>query len=138
MDHEQAKQVAERFVRAIEASDASGAAFAEDVFCDINVPEWRFQMQGVSAATAWLKDELPNGCRVLSWRSDPTADGVIVELEQRFDVDGVEQLSRNVHRLEVRDGEITEWTMYCTGVWSPETRERQAREAPMIRPDASL
>jgi hypothetical protein len=133
MDHEAAKQVAERFVRAIEASDA-GSAFAPDVFCDINVPEWRFQMEGPDAITEWLRSELPDGCRVPSWRSDPTADGVIVEIEQRFDADGAERSSRNIHRLDVRDGRITEWTMYCTGVWSPEARERQAREAPMIRP----
>lgn len=133
MDHEEAKKIAERFVRAIEASHASDV-FAEDAFCDINVPEWRFQMQGPAAITHWLRSELPDGCRVPSWRSDPTADGVIVELEQRFAVDGVEHSSRNVHRLDVRDGKVAEWTMYCTGVWSPELRDRQAREAPMVRP----
>jgi hypothetical protein len=133
MDHEAAKKVAESFVRAIEASDGAGA-FADDVFCDINVPEWRFQIQGVDAVTDWLRGELPDGCRVPSWRSDPTDTGAIVEIEQRWDADGVELLSRNIHRLEVRDGKIAEWTMYCSGVWSPELRERQAREAPMIRP----
>ena len=133
MDHEAAKKVAERFVRAIEASDALDV-FEEDAFCDINVPEWRFQMQGSAAITQWLRSELPDGCRVPSWRSDPTADGVIVELEQHFVADGVERSSRNIHRLEVRDGRVAEWAMYCTGVWSPELRERQAREAPMIRP----
>jgi hypothetical protein len=40
----------------------------------------------------------------------------------------------DLHRLDVRDGKITEWTMYGTGDWSSETRERQAREAPMFRP----
>jgi len=29
---------------------------------------------------------------------------------------------------------ITHWTMYCTGIWSFETQQRHAREAPMIRP----
>ena len=133
MDHEVGKKVAEAFVRALEASDA-GDVFADDVFCDINVPEWRFQMQGPDAITGWLRSELPNGCRVPSWRSDPTADGVIVEIDQHYERDGAEISSRNLHRLEVRDGKITEWTMYCTGEWTPQLRERQAREAPMIRP----
>jgi ketosteroid isomerase-like protein len=133
MDHESAKKIAEGFVRAMERSDAS-EVFAEDVFCDINVPEWRFQMQGVHAVAEWLRGEQPDGCRTASWRSDATSDGVVVEIDQRYDRDGTEISSRNLHRLEVRDGKITEWTMYCTGEWTPELRERQAREAPMLKP----
>lgn len=133
MDHEAAKRIADRFVRAIEASDASDV-FTEDAFCDINVPEWRFQMEGPAAITEWLRSELPDGCSVPSWRSDPTADGVVVELEQHFLTDGAERTSRNIHRLEIRGDRVAGWTMYCTGVWSPELRERHAREAPMVRP----
>jgi ketosteroid isomerase-like protein len=81
-----------------------------------------------------MKGELPHGSRVTSWRSDQTASGVLVEFEQSYDRDGEEISSRNLHRLEVRDGKITEWTMYCTGEWTPETRDRQANDAPMIRP----
>ncbi len=133
MDHEQAKKIAERFVAFVEAPEP-GDLFAEDVFADINVPEWRFQMQGPDDIIAWLKGDLPNGSRVASWRSDPMSSGALVEIEQHYVVEGEEISSRNLHRLEVRDGRITEWTMYCTGEWSPATRERQAREAPMIRP----
>lgn len=133
MDHEEAKRLAERFVGFVETSDP-GDLFADDVFADINVPEWRFQMQSPSALSEWLKSEQPNGSKVSSWRSDATLSGVVVELEQRYDVEGEQISSRNLHRLEVRDGRITEWTMYCTGEWSPATRERQTREAPMLRP----
>ena len=133
MDHEEAKKIAERFVRFCETNEPDGL-LADDVFCDINVPEWRFQMQGVRAVVEWLSGELPDGSRVPSWRSDPTASGVLVEVEQRYDRDGAEIMSRNLHRLEVRDGRVTEWTMYCTGEWSPELRERWGAEAPMIRP----
>lgn len=133
MDHEAAKKIAERFVRFVETNEPDGV-LADDVFTDINVPEWRFQLQGQEKVVEWLTGELPNGSRVSSWRSDPTGAGVIVEVEQRYEVNGAEILSRNLHRLEVREGRVTEWTMYCTGEWSPETQERQAREAPMIRP----
>jgi hypothetical protein len=133
MDHEDAKKIAERFVRFSETNDPAGV-LADDVFADINVPEWRFQLEGVDSVVEWVRSEAPNGTRIPSWRSDPTASGVVVEVDQRYDVDGREHFSRNLHRLEVRNGKITEWTMYCTGDWAPETQERQAREAPMIRP----
>jgi hypothetical protein len=64
MDHESAKKVAEAFVRDMESSGTG--IFADDVFCDINVPEWRFQMQGADAVREWLTGELPGGCRVPS------------------------------------------------------------------------
>jgi hypothetical protein len=128
MDHENAKKIAERFVRAMETNVTD--VFADDVFCDINVPEWRFQMQGGEAIREWLEGEQPHGCVVGSWASEPTASGVVVELEQRLG----DEISRNMHRLEVSDGKVTSWTMYCTGVWSLETQERQRRDAPMIRP----
>ena len=133
MDDEGAKQLADRFVRFLETADP-GDLFADEVFADINVPGWRFQMQGTDAIVEWMRGELPNGSRVPSWRSDPTGTGVLVEVEQRYDRDGEEISSRNLHRLEVRGGRVTDWTMYCTGEWSPALRERQAREAPMIRP----
>jgi len=133
VDHEEAKKLAERFVLFCETNEPDGV-FAPDVFCDINVPEWRFQLQGEQAVLDWMTSELPNGSWVPSWRSDPTPSGVVVEVEQHYDVDGREHLSRNLHRLEVRDGKVVSWTMYCTGDWSPETQERQAREAPMIKP----
>jgi hypothetical protein len=129
MDHETAKKIAEQFVQLIETNEP-GPVFADDVFCDINVPEWRFQLQGRDAVRDWLTGEQPDGSRVVSWRADATESGVLIEVEQRTG----EELSRNMHRLEFRDGKIVQWTMYCTGVWNVETQERQAREAPMIRP----
>jgi len=128
MDHEEAKKVAERFVRVVENNDVS--VFADDVFCDINVPEWRFQMRGPAAVKEWLDGEQPDGCHVPSWRADATESGVVVEIVQLLG----EELARNMHRLEVRDGKIAEWTMYCTGVWNAETQKRHAAEAPMLRP----
>jgi hypothetical protein len=129
MNNEDAKKVGERFVHVLETGDP-GDVFAADVFCDINVPEWRFQMQGPSAVREWLAGEQPDGSTITTWRADATESGLVVEAEQRIG----DILSRNIHRLEVRGGKIAEWTMYCTGEWSRETQERQAREAPMIRP----
>ena len=127
MNHEKAKRIAERFVRAMETNATD--VFADDVFCDINVPEWRFQMQGRDAVGEWLQGEQPDGCVVASWTSEPTASGVVVELEQAMGA----ELSRNLHRFEVTGDRISSWTMYCTGVWSADTQERHRAEAPMLR-----
>jgi hypothetical protein len=129
MDHEEAKRIGERFVRFVETNGGAGV-FDDEVFADINVPEWRFQMQGQDAIREWLQSEQPDGCAVTSWRADATEHGALVEVVQQLG----DQIARNLHRLEVRDGKIVEWTMYCTGVWSTETQEKQRREAPMIRP----
>lgn len=128
MDEATAKEIAEAFVATVE-TNLPAPSFADDVFCDINVPEWRFQMMGLAAIGDWLRSEQPDGCKVSTWSFEPTASGVLVEVEQHLG----EDISRNLHRLEVRDGKIVAWTMYCTGVWSPEVQERQRREAPMFR-----
>jgi hypothetical protein len=129
MGHEAGKKIGEAFVRTLETNEP-GDIFAEDVFCDINVPLWRFQLQGSAAIGEWLPNAQPDGSRVTSWDVEPTASGVVIEAEQRSG----DHISRNLHRLEVRDGKITAWTMYCTGDWDAETQERHKREAPMIRP----
>jgi hypothetical protein len=129
MEYDEAKTIGEVFVRAIE-TNVHSELFADDVFVDINIPEWRFQMQGAASIDEWLSAEQPNGSLVASWDVTPTADGVLVEIEQRYG----EELSRNMHRLEVREGKVVSWTMYCTGIWSAETQERHQREAPMFRP----
>ena len=129
MDHEEAKKVAEAFCRALETNEL-GDLFDDDVFCDINIPEWRFQVQGTAALRNWLPSAQPNGSRVASWECEPTASGVLIEVEQMYD----DVLSRNIHRIAVRNGKVTAWTLYCTGEWSAELQERQRREAPMIRP----
>lgn len=110
----------------------AGAGGSVKMSAPNDVPEWRFQMQGSDAISPWLNQAQPGGCTVASWRADATEHGAIVEIEQHLG----EEISRNIHRLDVRGGKIVEWTMYCTGNWSAETQETHRREAPMIRPDA--
>jgi hypothetical protein len=43
---------------------------------------------------------------------------------------------RSISMVTVHDGQISKVIHYCTGPWDEATRARQAREAPMLRPDA--
>ena len=105
--------------------------FAPDVFCDMNVPMWRFQLQGAEAFAAWVKDEAPHGSKVTLGRVRD--EGRSAAVETVMVTDGA--YSRNLWLLHAdADGRIDEVVLYCTGPWDQETIARQAREAPMIRP----
>ena len=41
---------------------------------------------------------------------------------------------RKIVLCEVRDGQISELTIYCSGDWDPELRARHAAEATLLRP----
>ena len=101
-----------------------------DVFCDMNVPMWRFQLQGAEALASWAKDESPNGSEVTLGRVRD--DGTSAVVETVMVTDGT--YSRNLWLLRADpEGLIDEVVLYCTGPWDEDTVARQAREAPMIR-----
>lgn len=109
--------------------------YAPDVLLDANVPFWRFQLQGRDAIVENFEQELAQagGAWVVGARPVRAPDAAVVELEARFPTTSGERLWREVHLVRARDGGIAEHTIYCTGVWDPDTIARQAREAPMVR-----
>lgn len=128
--------VADRIVACLEAVDHDGLAalYRPDALLDVNVPEWRYQLQGPAAIRQQFREEAVASPRVVGLRPTVTADGVVVELETRFDHEGEGRLWREVHIFHT-DGEMVwEHTVYCTGVWDADTIARQAVEAPMVRP----
>lgn len=112
-----------------------GDVLTDDVFLDGNPPLWRFQLQGIEAFTEWYRSYAPNGMdEVTVVRTVPTAAGFVAELTERVRDDGKEITSREIVLCTVRDGRISELTVYCTGDWDEELRARHAAEAPMLRP----
>ena len=113
-----------------------GDVLTDDVFLDGNPPLWRFQLQGIEAFAAWYKSYAPNGMdEVNVVRTVPTASGFVTELTERNRVDdGKEITGREIVLCTVRDGRISELTVYCSGDWDEELRARHAAEAPMLRP----
>ncbi len=133
IDQATAERLANRLAEVMRTFEA-GDLFAPDVFCDLNMPVWRFQLQGAEAFAAQLRsiNEGPSRSDIL--RTVPTDSGFVTEQEEWQDTpDGVVS-ARRIFLCEVRDGRITEVVVYCSGEWDEALRARHAVEAPMIRP----
>lgn len=111
-----------------------GDVLTEDVFLDGHPPQWRFQLQGRHDFDGWLKGYSPDGHDITVARTVPTATGFVTELLGRHVEDGEEITDRKILLCTVRDGQIAEMTVYCSGDWDSELRARHAAEAPIIRP----
>jgi hypothetical protein len=129
-----AEWLSARFHDAFTTFEAGEDAFTPDVFCDLNMPEWRFQLQGRDAFAAQLAriNEGPSRMEIL--RTVPTTAGFVTEHVEHQEVDGEDHSARRLVLCEVARGRIAEVTVYCTGEWDDELRARHAAEAPMIRP----
>jgi ketosteroid isomerase-like protein len=133
----QTTTVADRIVDAMRAADweAIAATYAPDVLLDVNLPTWRFQLQGREAAGRYFVEQTAGlaNLHLTSLQVQPTRDGVIVEEEMRFDGDDGEYLWRAVDLFRIDADTVVEHVQYCTGCWTPEQLARQAHEAPMVR-----
>jgi hypothetical protein len=128
--------VAERLVDAMRDADweAIAGTYAADVLLDMNLPTWRFQLQGKQAAGKYFVDQTA-GLRnlyLVSQRVHRTDEGIIIEEEMRFDGDDGEHLWRAVDIFRIVGDTVTHHTQYCTGCWTPAQIARQAQEAPMV------
>ncbi|MEX2394189.1 MAG: hypothetical protein WD826_06895 [Actinomycetota bacterium] len=128
-----AERLAERFAEVFRTNDPSDV-FAPDAFFDLNMPVWRFQIQGVEDFEAWARDFAPDGVEVSVLNTVPTISGFVTEHEVALTQDGERMTARKMWLCEVREGMITEATEYCSGGWDEALRRRHAVEAPMIRP----
>lgn len=134
IDAETAERLAKRFHAVFETFEASEEDFTPDAFFDLNMPVWRFQLQGPEAFAAQVEKINEGPARVDILRVVPTVSGFVTEHEEHQDVNGEDHSARRLWLCEVRDGRIAEVVGYCSGDWDPELRARHAAEAPMIRP----
>jgi hypothetical protein len=115
------------------STNIAGDIFTANVFFDLNMPVWRFQMQGVDAFESWRRGLAPEGSGINILRTVPTTSGFVTEYEE-FEEQGSQLLtSRKMFLCEVREGRIAEVVGYCSGEWDEALRARHAIEAPMIR-----
>lgn len=127
--------VAGRFRAALEERDFQtvAALFTPDALLDANIPAWRLQRQGVEAITRQIEEWFPEPARFVEWHERPTEWGAVVECAERKDEAGEELYYREVFLFFTEEGQIANFTFYCTGAWDAATLERHAREAPIVR-----
>lgn len=121
------------FNRCFETFEADADTFAEDVFCDLYPPFWRFQLEGRAAFSGQLRASAQGTPTARLLRVEPTRAGFVIEHEERQD-GGRGEIARRLWLCAVRGGRITEVLGYCNGGWDDELRSRHAAEAPMLRP----
>ncbi|TMH00646.1 MAG: hypothetical protein E6H79_16655 [Betaproteobacteria bacterium] len=128
MNADLARRVADRFVQFIETGIAPDGLFTDDVFCDFTPPRWRLQAQGRDAVIALRRAGHPAPGSVPRFRLDPTAEGFVIEFEERWQRDGRDWYSREMARADLRGEAICALSVYCTGDWDA-AREAEHRAA---------
>jgi ketosteroid isomerase-like protein len=133
----QTTTISDRLVTAMRDADwdAITATYAPDVLLDMNLPSWRFQIQGRDAATQYFTEQIARfrNLRTTQHAVHHAGDRLIVEEEMRFDGDDGEYLWRAIDLFRIDGDAVSEHAQYCTGCWTPDDIARQAAEAPMVR-----
>jgi hypothetical protein len=133
----QTTTVTDRLVSAMREANWTRIAetYSPDVLLDMNLPTWRFQVQGREAAGKYLVEQAGSLSNLHTTHCDVmhTDDGVVIEEEMRFDGPDGEYLWRAIDIFRVDGDAVIEHIQYCTGCWPPDQVARQAREAPMVR-----
>ena len=96
------------FAGVFENPDSAQNVLAADVFFDLNMPVWRFQLEGPGAFAEQLKAINEGDVRIDVLRTAPTASGFVTEHEEHQAVRGHDLTARRMWLCEVRDGEIVE------------------------------
>lgn len=118
----------------LETNRVSPGLFTEDVVLDMNVPLWRYQLQGARSVAAQLEQDAPHQRVLEEYQVTPTPDGFVARWAWRTNPGpGYDShYSRGVVLATVRGGLISRIAVHCSGDWTPANEEQQRREAPMV------
>jgi hypothetical protein len=125
--------LAERLVNWLETGIRPAGLFADDVFADLTVPQWRLQAQGADAAFHLREDNHPFQGEVRIEVLDRTSRGFLIQFEERWTADGQRWYCRELIHCVVRRERISELAIYCTGDWDEATQRRHANQVPLLR-----
>ena len=135
LDAQQVQRLSEDLVAFLETNIPPDGLFHPDIFCDLSLPQWRLQTDGVDAIVRLRLEGHPDVGQVSRWRADPTPDGFVFEFEERWtDAKGESWYAREMLRATVGDGRITEAAIYCTGDWDLATQTEHAQAVRLLRP----
>jgi hypothetical protein len=136
-----APPVVHGFVRWLETGQLSDGLLTEDLFTDFTMPIWRLQAGDRAAGIALRAHGHPSPGKVTRLRYDPTPSGFVLELEEEWDEHELGGRARGEHwycremiRADIRDGVISQLSVYCTGDWDSAQIARHQAEVRLIRP----
>ena len=126
--------LASRLVAWLEDGVRRDDLFADDLFTDFTMPQWR--LQGSSAEDGYRLRESghPFQGTVRVERLEPTGAGFMIQLEERWHADGQQWYCREMFHAVVSAGRITELAISCTGDWDEALQRRHRSEVRLVRP----
>jgi hypothetical protein len=131
-----AETLAAKFIEFLETDVLPEGLFAEDVFADFTLPQWRVQTEGVDSLVSLRRTGYSRHGTRSTHRLDATARGFVLEFEERWTDDTGEQwYGREMLRADVaEDGLIHELSVYCSGDWDAAQVGRHQAAVTLIRP----
>lgn len=130
----------ETYLGCMEKADwgAMRAWYAPDVRLDVTVPEWRFSLRGAEAVLGWMNEAAKGfvgGLKVTEAREFDSDTFVAIVWEghgtQKLEDGGTRRVGiRQTDVFVLRNGEVVEHFIQCTGEWDEAVFARIAAEAP--------
>lgn len=91
--------------------------FSDDALLDAVVPDWHFTVAGADAVRAQFAEWYADPAVFESLTRTPLPDGELVQFNLSWTEHGVPHACRQVHVLELRDGQIVRDNVWCGGRW---------------------
>jgi hypothetical protein len=133
VDQESAR-LADTLVGWLETGVRPDDLFAEDIFVDLSLPQWRLQVESADGAFAIREHDHPFAGRVRVEALDRTSRGFLLQFEERWEAEGEEWYCRELMHCVVESGRISELFVYCTGDWDASVQQRHAKQVRLLRP----
>lgn len=109
--------------------------FAQDLFSDLTFPQWRVQTTCAADLVAVRRrfHPQPGTVRVEKVVGDDT--GYTMKIEERWRDGGQDWYCREAFVCELDShGQVTEFSLYCTGDWDEQRQHEHARQVTLLRP----
>jgi hypothetical protein len=121
-------------VQWLETGDRLQDLFADDVFADLSLPQWRLQCEGAGETFDLRAASHPYSGEVTVRGLDRTSRGFLIEFEERWDADGQRWYCREMIHCRVDGDRITTMSVYCTGDWDEAVQREHAEQVHLTRP----
>lgn len=123
-----------QFVGWLETGVRPTGMFADDVFADLSLPQWRLQAEGADATFHLREDSHPYQGAVRVEAVDATARGFLLQFEERWVAAGQDWYCRELIHAAVTTGRISELAVYCTGDWDEARQREHQTVVHLVRP----